>query len=65
MRFPYLPRDNMITEKQQKNEEKEFKKVGKMIKEKDDLGLGKWLKEFSEKGSWWLGEDKVKKNDWL
>jgi hypothetical protein len=55
----------MITEKQQKNEEKEFKKVGKMIKEKDDLGLGKWLKEFSEKGSWWLGEDKVKKNDWL
>ena len=44
-----------------KREEKEYGKVVKMIKDKDDKGLGHWLIKFAEKGCFWLGEGQAKK----
>lgn len=49
--------DAFETEKEMKKsltkEEREFKKVEKMIEKKDHKALGSWLKKWREKGSWW------------
>lgn len=46
-------------------EEKEYDKVCEMIDKKEDKKLAKWLSKFSEKGAFWIGDEKNKKEDWL
>jgi hypothetical protein len=45
-------------------EEKEFKKLGELIKEKKADQLGLWLEKFSKEGDFW-NKSKSKKDDWL
>jgi len=45
-------------------EEKEFKKVEKMVKEKKADQLGMWLDRYGKKGDFW-NEPRSKKDDWL
>lgn len=54
-----------ISEKQLKSEQREFDLVSKKVKEKKGDWLGGWLRKFSEKGDFWLGREKSKKDDWL
>lgn len=48
-------------------EEKEYRKVAKMVKEKKGDLLGKWLEKFSVEGDFWRKEKKpiIKKDDYL
>lgn len=41
-------------------EEKEYRKVKKMVREKKGDLLGKWLEKFSVEGDFWRKEKKLK-----
>jgi len=67
MGFPFRKFLNFmeITEKQTRQEEREFRKVREAVKEKKGDWLGKWLQKFSIEGDFWLREKRAGKKDWL
>lgn len=56
----------LITEKERKAEEREFKKIQKMIARKEEKELGQWLKRWAREEKRELKKyNKSSKDDWL